>query len=101
MPHGTISTATYILVCGILVALTLLTVGVSFIPLPGVWHIVLGLLIAACKATLVVLFFMHALISDRVTWIVIAVMTFWLGILFVLSLSDYFTRGMVPFMPGH
>jgi len=29
-----------------------------------VWHIVVGLVIAVCKASLVVLFFMHALHSS-------------------------------------
>ncbi len=66
MPHErTISPATYIVVCVILVLLTVLTVGVSFLPVHGVWHIVFGLAIALCKASLVVLFFMHALLSTR------------------------------------
>jgi cytochrome c oxidase subunit 4 len=101
MPERTISVRTYVVVCAVLVLFTFLTVGVSFIPLKGVWHIVLGLTIGACKATLVVLFFMHALFSPRLTWTVIIVMSFWLGILLVLTLADYFTRDMVPFMPGH
>ncbi len=92
---------TYTTVCVILVVLTFLTVGFSFMPLPGVWHIVFGLLIALCKASLVVLFFMHVIASERVVWIVIAVSAFWLGILVILTLCDYFTRGMLPFMPGH
>jgi cytochrome c oxidase subunit 4 len=101
MAERLIAVKTYVVVCVILVLLTFLTVGVSFIPLRGVWHIVLGLGIATCKATLVVLFFMHVLISPRLTWTVVIVMSFWLGILFVLTLSDYFTREMVPFIPGH
>jgi cytochrome c oxidase subunit 4 len=101
MPERTISTWTYIVVCAALILLTCLTVGVSFLPLSGGWHIVIGLLIAVLKATLVVLFFMHVLISPRLTWIVIIVACFWLGILLVLTLSDYITRGMVPFAPGH
>jgi caa(3)-type oxidase subunit IV len=76
-------------------------VGISFLPLPGILHIVFGLSIGACKASLVVLFFMHALVSSRVTWAVIAAACFWMGILLVLTLGDYFTRGLVPFMPGH
>jgi cytochrome c oxidase subunit 4 len=97
----TIAPATYVLVCAVLVLLTFLTVGVSFLHVPGVWHIVIGLIIALCKASLVVLFFMHALISNRVTWAVIAVVCFWMGFLLVLTLSDYFTRGIVLFTPGH
>jgi cytochrome c oxidase subunit 4 len=101
MPMSTIAARTYVIVCAILVVLTFLTVALSFVPLGGVWHIVIGLLIGLTKASLVILFFMHALISPRLTWIVIAVVAFWLGILLVLTLSDYFTRGMIPFTPGH
>ncbi len=101
MAERTIAARTYVLICAILIALTILTVSVSFFPLEGVWHIVVGLLIALCKATLVVLFFMHVLISSRLTWIVILVTLFWAATLFSLTLSDYFTRGLVPFMPGH
>ncbi len=93
MPEHTIAPRTYIVVCVLLVLLTFATVGISFAHLSG--------LIAVCKASLVVLFFMHALLSPRLTWLVILVACFWLGLLFVLTLSDYFSRGMVPFMPGH
>lgn len=101
MAERSISVRTYVVVCALLILLTFLTLGVSLFDLPGVWHIVLGLAIAACKGGLVVLFFMHAVVSPRLTWIVIAVACFWVGILFVLTLGDYFSRGSVPFMPGH
>jgi cytochrome c oxidase subunit IV len=101
MTKRTISTRTYVIVCVLLILLTILTVGVSFLPLEGEWHLLCGLGIAACKGSLVVLFFMHALISSRLTWIVIIVTGFWLLLLLGLTLMDYFSRGMVPFMPGH
>jgi cytochrome c oxidase subunit 4 len=93
--------ATFTIVCVALVALTVLTVGVSFIRLPGFWHTFLGLAIALVKASLVVLFFMHVLASTRLTWVVIIVACFWLVILFGLTLTDYFTREVVPHMTGH
>jgi cytochrome c oxidase subunit 4 len=96
-----IAPLTYVIVCAVLVLLTFLTVGLSFIPLRGTWHVVFGLTIALCKATLVILFFMHVLISPKLTWIVVLVTAFWLGILLVLTLGDYFSRGMVPYTPGH
>jgi cytochrome c oxidase subunit 4 len=101
MPERILSPLTYLIVYGILIALTLLTVGISFIHLSEIGHIVLGALIGLCKASLVILFFMHALSSPRLTWVVIGVAIFWLGILLVLTLSDYVTRGLVPHMPGH
>jgi cytochrome c oxidase subunit IV len=101
MAERVLSPATYATVLGVLLVLTCLTVSVSFFDLGApVWHIAVGLTIAVCKASLVVLFFMHALYSSRLTWAVIAVAVFWLGFFLVLTLSDYFTRGLLPY-PGH
>ena len=96
-----ISVPTYVVVCVVLVALTVLTVAVSFFHVQAVWHTVIGLVIAVCKASLVVMFFMHVLISPKLTTLVVIVSMFWLGILLVLTFTDYFSRGLVPFMPGH
>jgi cytochrome c oxidase subunit 4 len=101
MAERILSPVTYWIVLAILLVLTVLTVGVSFIPMPGLGHIICGLVIAVIKATLVVLFFMHVLVSPRLTRAVIAVAVTWIFILFSLTLSDYLTRGDVPFTPGH
>lgn len=101
MSEHTLSASVYVLIFAVLVALTFLTVGVSFIPLAGVWHVVVGMGIALVKGTLVVLFFMHAVHSPRITWIVIGAAIVWLMILLVLTLADYMTRGMIPHLPGH
>jgi cytochrome c oxidase subunit 4 len=101
MAQRTISAGTYLLVCAVLVLLTFVTVAISFLHLPSNWHFALGMTIGACKAALVVLFFMHAWISGKVTWLVIIISGCWLGILFVLTLTDYMSRGAVPLMFGH
>ena len=96
-----ISVPGYLIIFALLVLLTVLTVGVSFLPLPGIWHYSIGLAIGACKAALVVLIFMHALRASRVTWSVIAVTGFWVLILAGLTMTDYLSRGQVPYAPGH
>ncbi|HEY5311655.1 MAG TPA: cytochrome C oxidase subunit IV family protein [Pirellulales bacterium] len=101
MSERVTSVAVYVVVFAALVALTILTVGVSFISLGGVWHVVVGMGIALIKGSLVVLFFMHAVHSPRITWLVIGAAIIWLGILVVLTLSDYMTRGLIPHLPGH
>jgi cytochrome c oxidase subunit 4 len=101
MAERAFGSGTYVGICIVLVLLTLLTVGVSFVNLPIVWHLTAGLTIGAAKAALVVLFFMHALRSGRVTWMVIAVTLLWVVVLFALTLADYLSRGQVPHMPGH
>jgi cytochrome c oxidase subunit IV len=53
------------------------------------------LAIAATKATLVILFFMHVRWSSRLTWVVAMAGFFWLLILFTV-LGDYMSRGWVP-----
>jgi cytochrome c oxidase subunit 4 len=85
-----------------LFALTGLTVAVSFLELSGASHVAAGLLIATAKASLIVLFFMHVIHSTAATRAVLAVAVFWLvGVLMMLTFSDYSTRGSVPFKPGH
>ena len=59
----------------------------------GQWNIVIALGIASIKASLVVLYFMHARYSVGRTKLVIVCAVFWLGIMLALTLSDYSTRG--------
>jgi len=85
----------YILVFAALIVLTGLTTGVAFINL-GKWNTVVALAIAGCKATLVVLFFMHLRWSSNLLRIVVASSLLWLAILIGLTLSDVFTRDWTP-----
>ena len=57
--------------------------------------------LAVVKAALVLLFFMHVLHSTSVTRAVIVVSLTGVCILLVLTYTDYFSRGMLPGMPGH
>jgi cytochrome c oxidase subunit IV len=101
MAAAIVSVRTYVAVLAALLLLTVLTVSVSFLHLGENWHITIGLLIAATKASLVILFFMHAIHSPRVTWCVILVCIVFLIIIFSLTLADVMTRSLLPFMPGH
>jgi cytochrome c oxidase subunit 4 len=100
MSEHVISPATYVIVLAVLLGLTFLTLGASLLEVPGIWHLLIGLIIAACKASLVILFFMHALYSRPVTWLVIAAGVVWMGIMVGLTVQDYFSRNMLG-IPGH
>jgi len=89
--HHATSPLTYVAVFVALLILTVVTTAVTSAPL-GRWHTVVALAIAVGKATLVVLFFMHALHSNRLTWIVITFAIIWLAIMMSLTLSDYESR---------
>ena len=58
----------------------------------GMLNTPVALLIAGVKAILVILFFMHVIHSTRLTWVVVIGSFLWLGVLFVLTFSDYLTR---------
>jgi len=75
-----------------LLALTGITVSVAFINL-GRLNFPVAISIAILKATLVVLFFMHAKYSSRLTKLVIGGAFFFLLCLFGLTMSDYLSRG--------
>ena len=74
-----------------LLILTGITVFAAFIDL-GRFNIVVALVIATLKATLVVLFFMHAKYVPKRTKLVIISGIFWLALLLFLTMSDYVSR---------
>jgi len=89
-------TWTYYKVFAALIALTLVTVYVSFLEL-GPWHTTVGVLIGVVKASLVGLFFMDLLHSSKASWLAVLASLFWLVILMGLTLSDYLTRHVLEF----
>ncbi|MEW6297766.1 MAG: cytochrome C oxidase subunit IV family protein [Thermodesulfobacteriota bacterium] len=86
-----ISPRGYFIVFGVLLVLTAVTVQVSFLDL-GPFNAIVALAIAVSKALLVVLYFMHARYSPRLTQLVIGGGLLWFGILVAFTLSDYLTR---------
>ena len=82
---------TYYVIFAILMLCTAATVLIAFVDL-GPLNTVAALTIAVFKAVLVILFFMHVKYSTRLTWAVVVGSVFWLGILLVLTMSDYLTR---------
>ena len=92
MEHVIVPRSTYFTIFAALIVLTGLTTAVAFFDL-GLLNPVVALSIAVFKATLVALFFMHLKYGSRLTWVVAGASVFWLGILLLLILSDYATRG--------
>ena len=89
---------TYALVFGALLVGTLTTVAVAFQHL-GPFNDIVALTIAVTKMTLVVLYFMHAKYSTRLTKIVVTSGFAWLLFLIAFTLSDYLTRDWLG-VPG-
>jgi cytochrome c oxidase subunit 4 len=98
MSEHIVPTRVYYLVFLALMVGTAATVWAAYLDL-GFANTAVAMGIAVTKATLVILYFMHVKYSSRLTWVVVASGFIWLGILFVLGLSDYLSRGWIP-QPG-
>jgi cytochrome c oxidase subunit 4 len=92
--------ATYYKVFGFLMVMLLLTVGAWWVDqymLPlGVWSMPITLAIATGKAVAIVLIFMHVKFSSRLVQIFAGTGVAFVFIMFLLTFSDYMTRGWVP-----
>jgi|SRR5579883_785212 len=91
-----VSKKVYLLTFGGLVCLTLLTTGLGFLDL-GPFNTVIAILLAATKAGLIVMFFMHAFYEARIVRVIIAGGIIWVAILLSLTLTDYTTRRFMPY----
>jgi cytochrome c oxidase subunit IV len=95
MTHQIVPQKTYLLVFVSLIGLTMLTTGVAFIDL-GPFNTVAAMVIAFCKMSLVVLFFMHLRHGSGLFRITLLAGFFWLALLIGLTMSDYQTRSWTP-----
>ena len=91
MSEHIVSWKVYLVIFALLMVGTGTTVWAAFQNF-GPFNIVIALGIATIKATLVVLYFMHARYSPRRTQLVIVCSVFWLAIMLALTLADYQTR---------
>jgi cytochrome c oxidase subunit 4 len=91
--------STYYAIFAALMVGTAVTVAVAFVPL-GAFNFPVAIGIAITKATLVVLFFMHAKYSSQLTKLFVGTAFFFLLVLLGLSLTDYRSRGMQTFPGG-
>ncbi|GAB4241458.1 MAG: hypothetical protein OHK0028_19950 [Deltaproteobacteria bacterium] len=92
MAHGTgNSPRTAVAVFAALLALTVATVFVSYVDL-GLGNVVVALLIASVKASLVALFFMHLKGESRLVWGFALVPVLFLVLILLGTLSDTMLR---------
>jgi len=75
-----------------LLILTAITITVSFINLGG-WNVVVALVIASIKGSLVALFFMHLFYDKKIYSIVFSMGLVFLSIFMALTLFDTLRRG--------
>lgn len=82
----------YLAIFGALLFFTVLTVGQSYVDL-GKFNLLAVVLIASCKASLVVLFFMHLKNDERFNALAFVGGLLFIGIFFVYTFNDTDHRG--------
>jgi cytochrome c oxidase subunit IV len=91
--------STYYAVFAALMVGTAITVAVAFVNL-GSFNFPVAIAIAVTKATLVILFFMHAKYSSRLTKLFVGTAFFFLLVLLTLTMTDYLSRGLKTYPGG-
>ena len=95
MSEHIVSPKLYIVIFLALMVLTFTTVFAATIDLNQYFaglNVIVALVIATCKALLVVLFFMHVYYSSKRTKLIVFAGVFWLAIMLFLTLGDYGSR---------
>lgn len=95
MSEAVVPRTVYFAVFAALLALTALTVVVAFFDL-GRFNVITAVTIAVIKASLVTLYFMHVRWSGGLVWVAVSAGAIWLGVMVLLTLSDYTTRPWLP-----
>jgi len=93
--HHIVSIPLYLMVFGVLIVGTILTVLVASIDLDHIFpgaNTLVALTIAFVKMTFVVLWFMHVKYSSKLIWLTALAGFFWLAIMFAFTMQDYLTR---------
>lgn len=92
--HHILPLRTYMAVAGALMVLTVVTVAVSFVDMGG-WNAVMAVFIAAIKASLVALFFMHLKYDKKINAIVFLAAILFLAIFLSFTFFDILSRGQI------
>jgi cytochrome c oxidase subunit 4 len=78
------SVKTYFTIFGALMVLTIITVGVSYVHLPIAMAVLVALVVATIKGSLVALYFMHLLHERKVIyWVLLLTVVFFVFMMFV------------------
>jgi cytochrome c oxidase subunit IV len=97
-PHPPMTPRMYLIIYGALMSLMALTLLAALFDL-GAANFLIAMGIATVKMSLIILYFMHVRYNEKLTWIFSTAALFWLLILIIGTLNDYFTRGVLD-VPG-
>lgn len=92
--HHILPLKTYLGVAGVLMVFTVITIAISFVDLGG-WNAVVAVFVAAIKATLVAMYFMHLKYDKKINLIIFLTAILFLAIFLSLTFFDVISRGYI------
>ena len=99
MHHHVAAVSTYITVFVLLMVFLVLTMVAALIDLDQYangLNLAVAMFIAIIKGSMVLLIFMHVKDGSKLLWVFATAAFAWLAVMFILTLTDYTTRGWVP-----
>jgi cytochrome c oxidase subunit IV len=91
MEHREESMTANLIVFVLLLVLLVLTYVAYQIPM-GRWNLIVALIIAVIKGSMVLMVFMHVRLSPRLVWIFATAAFLWLALMIGGTMNDYITR---------
>lgn len=83
------SVKVYLTIFGALMVFTIITVGVSYVHLPIAFAVIVALVVATIKGSLVAMYFMHLLHERKVIyWVLMLTVVFFIFLMFVPLLTN-------------
>ncbi|HED10631.1 MAG TPA: hypothetical protein ENJ10_08070 [Caldithrix abyssi] len=98
--HHVLPLSLYFTVAGVLFVLTGITVAISFVHF-GEFNIIVAMLIATVKASLVALYFMHLKYDNKLFMAVFLSSLIFLGLFLTLTMTDTMHRGDIDPIKEH
>jgi cytochrome c oxidase subunit 4 len=93
--HHIVPFKTYLNILIALVILTVLTVTAAHIEMEHTWHILIAILIATIKASLVAAYFMHLKYDDKMYRVILVAAVFFVIVMFTFCITDIMSRPIV------
>ena len=90
-PH-VVSVQTNLIIFALLMVLLVLTVVAAY-TITGTWGIIVAMIIATVKAILILAYFMHVRFGSKLQFLFAVAAFFWLGLMILITLMDYSSRG--------
>ncbi len=95
--HTVAPTASILTTFAVLATLALIQLGIGFSGLGGSVKLLLAMAVSVTQACVLAVWFMDLRQADKLTWLIAASGIFWVGLMFLFTVTDYVTRHIAAY----